>query len=177
MDWATYLATHRQAEYPDLNVVRFVRNQTRVALDIGCGAGANTKFLVREGYKVWALDKYCLDVADNPNVVFVEADICDYVLPSAFFDLILDFNTLCHVERPPWTTIHDALRQGGKFLTISPATDTWRGTLEGKGFVRVAYEQEVRASLSMFSNVHIDRAEYPDFHGHQIKSWVAECTK
>ncbi len=181
MDWGKYMEENPQAEYPDLNVVRFVRRhfsggKPGCALDIGCGAGANSKFLLNEGFRVWALDKHCRLMAENPNVYFVRADICSYELPPEHFEFVLDFNTLCHVEEPPWSKIYDSLSPGGRLLTVSPAEDTWRGTLEGKGFVRVGL-RAVRDSLGMFSDVKIYRGEYPDFRGHQITSWVAEATK
>ena len=191
MDWPKYMATHPQADYPDLNVVRFAKQWFRPpleVLDIGCGAGANALFLATEGFSVTAVDpaadmltilgQRAVDLGIFDNLRVIRGGIKDVLQKEQTkFDFILDFNTLCHLEDAYWQRVHWALRAGGRFLSVSPAEDTWRGTLDGKGFCRVASELEVREMLSMFYDVKIHRAEYPDFKDHQITSWVAEAVK
>lgn len=168
----------RQAKYPDLNFVRFVARTYGLpaphqyfVLDIGSGGGANTKFLDENRFEVIALDNSPFAEAH------IEKDIRDFKCQPEAFDCILDCNTLCHVEQPPLGHIKHWLKRGGKFFMVAPADDTWRGTLEGKGYCRVASEHELREMLRMFSDVKIYKASYPDFLGHNITSWVVEASR
>ena len=64
--WNTHHAEERlQAKYPNEHVVRFVFTQFSQdlakrscikILDLGCGVGANTVFLSKEGFQVFATD-------------------------------------------------------------------------------------------------------------------------
>ena len=193
MEWDGWMAT-RQAKYPNENFVRFVaknyydvpdRSKVRF-LDLGCGAGANTWYLAHEGFRVTAVDRSESALASLRHrfqeerfphqVVFLERDINHLDVAPACFDCVLDHNTLCHIEKPPFDAIHDALKDGGRFFSVAPALDTWRGTLEGKGFCRVASEHEVREMLKMFSDVKIRHSSYPA-GDHDITSWIIEATK
>ena len=69
-------------------------------------------------------------------MTYLQADITNFPLQENFYDCIIDHNSLCHVEKPPYFTIFDALKPKGKFFSVMPADDTWKGTLEGKGFCR-----------------------------------------
>jgi 2-polyprenyl-3-methyl-5-hydroxy-6-metoxy-1,4-benzoquinol methylase len=193
--WEPVLKT-RQAKYPNEIFVRFVaRNfyavpdRSRVEfLDIGCGAGANTQYLLEEGFSVTALD--ATDVALNwlenrlsfkkiyagHRLTKAHSDAQTWIYPENSFDCIMDINTLCHVEHPPYFAIHDALKKDGKFFCIAPAHDTWKGVGEGKGFTRFRTCVELGHDLRMFSNVNIDWASYPD-RGNRINSWIVEASR
>lgn len=68
--WNGFHADERSASYPSTDLVRFLARsvelpaKTRV-LELGCGAGANLRFLVREGFQVAGIDfsPNALDVA------------------------------------------------------------------------------------------------------------------
>src|SRR5512139_410582 len=137
MNWPLHLATHRQAIWPSEPLMRFIarnyggewkdgeppphRNKIKI-LDIGSGKHApNTHALTLMGYDVTAIDF-------SPNALCHErADICAFGLFGAeTFDVVLDINTLCHVEHPPIKEIHGWLKVGGKFYSIAPTTATWK---------------------------------------------------
>jgi len=173
-----------QAEYPDPLVVRFVarnfydRERAKVTfLDLGCGTGVHTAFLADKGFKVCGIDFSEAALAQAatraPSAYFVRDDI-NSVLMGCGFDCILDYNTLCHVEHPPFKKIRDALKPDGIFFSVAPTHDTWKGTVEGKGYCRLVTELEMRELLSDFSQVRIGKACYPD-QGYVIKSWVIEA--
>lgn len=195
MNWDRLIATTRQGKYPNELFVRFVaRNFYGVAdrsrvrfLDIGCGIGANSWYLAREGFEVVALDKSASALASlkyrfeqerffRDLVTFEQCNAVTWFYPEYHFDCILDCNTLCHVETPPMFAIRDALKKDGKFFCVAPADDTWKGTLEGKGYCRTTNEEEMRELLKPFGEVKIRKASYPD-RDHMITSWIAECSR
>jgi len=167
-----------QAEYPCLEFVRFVKRHPRFKtfLDIGCGSGgAHLDFLLDHDLEPTGLDS---SPAAWPDVL---GDVQD---PDTWdrlgtFDCILDHNTLCHVERPPFDKIHDALNPGGIFFMVAPTEDTCiRDELRSRSFVRFTSEVEIREMLEMFSMIRVGYSEYTDHrHGGQVKSYVVEATK
>lgn len=196
VDWNQIIST-RQNKYPSEHFVRFVaRNYYNVGdrsrvrfLDLACGAGANSQYLAGEGFRVVALDasEKALatlharmarerDEAAKIRIDYVCQDVCDWDYPERAFNCVLDHNSLCHVQNPPFLWVWDTLKPGGKFFCVCPAFDTWRGTLEGKGYCRIATADEMREYLRKFSKVEIGKASYPD-GAHQITSWIIECTK
>ncbi len=196
MEWNQRMAVTRQARYPAEVFVRFVADnyykvvdRSRIKfLDLGCGGGANSWYLAHEGFHVTALDqsKAALESLKmrfeeerfyRDRIVFVQEDICKLSHSAGnLFDCVLDHNTLCHIERPPMNTIHEMLKKNGKLFMVAPSPDTWKETLWGKGYCRVATEKKLCDMLKMFSDVNIGKASYPH-RGHDIKSWVVEASK
>lgn len=196
--WNDLIATSQQAEFPNEILVRFIaRNfygtpdRSRISiLDIGSGAGANAEYLVGKGFEVTALDfspaaharlrgrlsrkKYYAGMA---RLTQETGDAANWNYPDNKFDCIIDINSLCHVERPPYYAIRDALKKHGKFFSIAPANDTWGGIADGKGYCRLATAEELGTLLMPFSGgLSIRKSSYP--HGeHQITSWICEASK
>lgn len=83
------------------------RRMVRV-LDLGCGAGACTRFLVDEGFSVTAIDcsnealtrmRYNLQRWDLPKVEAVCADITKpFPFSDGSFDVVLDNLCLSHID-------------------------------------------------------------------------------
>ncbi len=198
MEWNQRMAVTRQARYPAEVFVRFVADnyynnvdRSRIKfLDLGCGGGANSWYLAHEGFHVTALDqsKAALELLKTrfeeerfyrDRIIFLHEEISALMPgfgPGHLFDCILDHNTLCHVERPPMNTIHEMLKKNGKLFMVAPSPDTWKETLWGKGYCRLATEKKLCSMLKMFSDIKINKASYPH-RGHDIKSWIVEASK
>lgn len=166
-----------EACFPNENVIRFVAHRSLpergwgLALDIGSGSGANTRALRGLGWAVHTLDK---DPAAEADYVL---DVRDFTNPVGFYDLVLDCNTLCHVEDAPYQKIHDWLDGEGIFFSIHPQPETVPIIADGR-WTRKASEWDLRESLKMFSKVQIGSAEYPDPRRRaQIKSWIITAEK
>ncbi len=177
MTWDSILQK-RMAKYPSELLVRFVaRNYYGVAdrskvhfLDLGSGSGANLWYLFNEGYRVTGLD------GSDYAIAHIHTRIEDYTFPFKTFDCIIDHNTLCHVKTPPMERIRAALKEGGKFFSVAPTSETWKGHLDGKGYCRCAMKRDLEDLYKSFSKVSIGRASYPD-RNRQITSWVVEAVK
>jgi 2-polyprenyl-3-methyl-5-hydroxy-6-metoxy-1,4-benzoquinol methylase len=201
MEWDKRMATTEQAEFPELNFVRFVRDnyywgnknhdRSRIRfLDLGCGGGANSWFLAHKGFHVTALDKsaaalnllaarFVKERYHTTRIGFVQADIKTLLSTTGLFDCILDCNTLCHIQRPPWHTIHEMLKPKGKLFMVAPTPAIWKKTLCGKGYCRLATDKQIRHMLRMFSDVRIDDESYPRRVGmnQKITSWLVEASR
>ena len=65
-------------------------------LDLGCGMGANSIFLMKQGFEVTAVDK---DINSklkekHPKINFIEKDILEFDFPEQEYDLVLAINLL-----------------------------------------------------------------------------------
>ena len=140
-------------------------------LDIGPGRhAANQVHLEARGFNVFSVDP-SLRALKN-----MQADIREVEFETGQFDLIYDVNTLCHVENPPMESICRWLKIGGRFFSIAPTEDTWRGVGEGKEFTRFANLEGIERLHDCFTGLRVSRQSYP--HGdHQINSWIIEAVK
>ncbi len=156
----TYLARKQWPNWP---------GKCRV-LDIGSHSLANALWMRDRGFDVTAVD------SDGRAWATIHGDIQLQAFKPESFEYVIDINTLCHVECPPYSDIRDWLVQDGKFFSIHPARGTDELVRVGKDYTRLPSERELRDSLKMFTQVAIFPSEYPHFPG-QLKSWVVEARK
>lgn len=86
------------------------------ALDIACGMGRNTHFLVDNGFLVDAVDlsDYALSqVREHENINKIETDLDTYQLEADMYDLIVKIN---YLERNLFPQIIKALKKDGVFI-------------------------------------------------------------
>lgn len=86
------------------------------ALDIACGMGRNTHFLVDNGFLVDAVDlsDYALSkVREHENINKIETDLDTYQLETDMYDLIVKIN---YLERNLFPQIIKALKKDGIFI-------------------------------------------------------------
>lgn len=131
-------------KYPAEHVIRFVaRNYYNVSdrskvkiLDFGCGAGANTWFLAREGFNVFAFDGAKMAVekarmllyADGLNADIKQCDALSIDYNTDSFDLVIDnaciyANTFGNIKKM-YKKIYEILKKDGKLLTSVFTTKT-----------------------------------------------------
>jgi len=83
------------------------------ALDIACGVGRNTHFLLENGYEIDAVDfsDYALSQVDDDNKINkIEVDLDSYNLDVNSYDLIININ---YLSRRLFPQIKDALKPNG----------------------------------------------------------------
>lgn len=83
------------------------------ALDIACGTGRNSHYLVNLGYEVDAVDisDYALSQIKNTNKIHtIETDLTHYVITPNSYDLIININ---YLERKLFPSMIAGLRSGG----------------------------------------------------------------
>lgn len=176
MTWTEILLAP-QARYPDSVLVRAMAQRFGLAekrklkvLDIGPGGGAVTRFLEDNYESVISVD------ASHVARANYHCDIRKWLNPDNYFDVVVDYKTLCHVPDAPFDQIARWLKPGGKFISICPTPDCHSVVGEGKTYTRYASEYEMRDYLKAFTLVKIDELREP-YPGSDLISWVIEATR
>ncbi|MCI6033938.1 class I SAM-dependent methyltransferase [Fusobacterium varium] len=151
-DWEKIHQDNVWGQYPSEDVIRFIarnfysfndRSKIKI-LDYGCGAGANTWYLSREGFDVYAFDGSISAVEktkqklnkDNLKAELIVADALEINYKNNFFDCIIDSaviyaNTVESIKRM-YLNIFNILKSNGKLLTTGLFTTNTSGY--GTGF-------------------------------------------
>jgi SAM-dependent methyltransferase len=143
------------------------------ALDVGCGAGGNIKFLRRHCSEVVGLDisEYALELAraKNPDAELMLGDanrVGDYFRESSF-DLITAFNILYHRwiedEVKLLEQIARLLRPGGILVITEPAFELLRRRHDVIGYGARRYRRKELQAIVARSGMQILQGSYFSF--------------
>jgi trans-aconitate methyltransferase len=131
-EWEEIHQSRPWGKHPDIHCVRQVKKFLAQhpaplipqALDIGCGAGANTGMMCDDGMEVYAIDSsetalahMCNRLGDKP--FFPHLCSVQEFEPPHQFDFILDNFALTYLEHPPWNRIMSWLKPGGWLIHAS----------------------------------------------------------
>ncbi|MEP6775040.1 MAG: class I SAM-dependent methyltransferase [Chloroflexota bacterium] len=127
-DWANFAAVTRDHEHHFLveraEALVPAGKQKRYALDLGCGAGRNTRFLLSRGWHVTAVDAEPEAIAivskiGNENLRVVRSRFEDFEFGEARYYLVCAQFTLPFTPRDKfpmvWAGLRRAIKPGGYF--------------------------------------------------------------
>jgi len=196
--------------YPSEHIIRFVaRNYYAVQnrkdikiLDFGCGAGAHTWFLAREGFDTYAFDisKTVVErlkaqlLKENLNAHVEVLDGNDFHYKD-FFDAVIDnVSIMTNLMKDiilMYKNVYSALKQGGKFITVVFGKETTgyktgtkvedgtyenitQGPLQRLGYRHFFDNDELMQTLSSigYKNIKIDFMKYTD-NGNNVQQIMA----
>ncbi len=185
-EWEEIHRNQEWGKYPSEQLVRFIarnfynndRKNIKI-LDFGCGAGANTWFLAREGFDVYAFDgsesavnraKEYLNKDGYNNVHFSVMDGTELDYASDMFDCVVDnvciyANKKVHIEIM-YKEVYERLKKGGKLYSacFGEKTDGYgtgqyiedntyenieKGPLEGRAIAHFFTKDELRETLEV----------------------------
>jgi SAM-dependent methyltransferase len=195
--WESIHQSRVWGSYPNEAIVRLVKRARfepyARALDIGCGTGANTWFMAREGFEVTGIDGSATALIrasdriarDGLNANFVHGIVPDVFkgIKDRAFDLVVDSyclyllsgEDLAHTLKE----IHRMLRPGGRFISLFFAPDTSTAVLaEGGGAVRS--EEEILALFKDFGSVTTGWESRKECVGNSslvVNTWVVSAIK
>jgi len=128
-------------------------------LDLACGWGQNALWLAEQGYEVDAVDISGVALARGREeaarrglrVRFIQADLDDYRLPVAAYDLIVVFY---YLERRLIPDLRAALRPGGLLVyeTFNQAIRTLRPEIQPRYLLEAGELQRLFAGWEMLDH-------------------------
>ena len=190
--WDDIYRSRSWGKYPKEELIRFVAwNYFRVPdrkairfLDLGCGFGASTWFLARDGFSVDGIDGSAVIINrlserlrdENLDASVISGDISDLPYPAQCFDCVIDI--ACLMCNDPDSTrrilggVFDRLKSGGKIFSMSATPDCWGatsgttvadatyrdltdGAFANTGTVRFSSEEQIKDIYSRFNNLTI----------------------
>ena len=211
--WERIFRSREWGKYPPERAVRFVasnfyqapdRSAVRL-LDLGCGTGACTWYMAREGFSVSAIDGSATGVEQTRKRLIHEGLTADCQvgdfkhLPwkSASFDGALD-NAAIYANpysecRLAVQEVRRVLKPGGVFLSSNFTPQTWgyglgeevepggfvsisEGPLKDRGFVLFMTRSQIEHLYEGFDDITID-TEAMTIGGskHTVELWVVTC--
>ena len=213
--WDDIYRSRSWGKYPKEELIRFVAwNYFRVPdrkairfLDLGCGFGASTWFLAREGFSVDGIDGSAVIINrlserlrdENLDASVISGDISDLPYPAQYFDCVIDI--ACLMCNDPDSTrrilggVLDRLKSGGKIFSMSATPDCWGATSGTKiadatyhdladgpfantGTVRFSSEEQIRDLYSGFNNLTIGMSSYSiGDKSRRVSHWIIEGIK
>lgn len=167
------------------------RGRVARLLDLGCGSGATTWFLAREGLEAVAVDgsRAALErlsqrlAEEKLAAQLVPCDVTALPFEASSFDGVIDVACLCHNSTADGVRgleeAHRVLRPGGRLLSIWPTTNCNRGPYKGKGHVEYLCRGSVELRHGyIFDNVQIGRSTYTlDLDETPVVHWVISAEK
>lgn len=166
-DWSNY----QERTYNDdvCKLLKYFLNNYKVtnAVDLGCGSGNETVYMIKNGINVTAIDrqlnkKYILDrinEEEKNKVEFIESDFINVQVPktqlvTAFFSIpFCDpnyFNTL-------WKKIYDAIETDGYFVgQLFGDRDAWSANSD----INTFDIETAKKYLKEYNILHFEEIEY-----------------
>ncbi|HYN44748.1 MAG TPA: class I SAM-dependent methyltransferase [Candidatus Limnocylindrales bacterium] len=184
--WEMVFQTQEWGKYPSEELVRFIaRNFYKVPdrkkikmLDIGCGTGASTWYLSREGFSAYGIDgsetaiKIAKERFKNENLEgeFNVGDFIKLDYPTNFFDCVIDVVALQHNAPECLKVILDeifrVLKPNGKIFSIVLSNKSKlskeSNACKGKGYIHFFSKEEITDLFSKFVNLNIESLERTD---------------
>jgi ubiquinone/menaquinone biosynthesis C-methylase UbiE len=184
---------HEEREWgthPEVHLVRWSRRNSIGAgshvLDLGCGAGASSGFLLDEGCGVTALDSSLSALMrlrsrlyPHPRLKMIQSRAICVPRDDGHFDAVVDVMCIAH------NTMDDArlivaevsrvIKDGGRLFSLLP-TNLFSAELLGQyGSYHTYYPDEVRALFVEF-DIEMEHSSYTD-RGHKIDQWIVSAVR
>jgi tellurite methyltransferase len=147
--------------------INYISNESaKSALDLGCGAGSDTKFLLENGYEVTAVDgsreaeNYIKLLPHQDKVKFVQSDFETFKFEK--YDLINASRALPFAHKDKFSEVFarlkDSLNPGGIFVgQLYGVNDQWNKPEETMTFVS---RKEVESILDGLEIIKLEEKEY-----------------
>ena len=213
--WDEVFSSQEFGKYPSEHVIRFVarnwygapeRRQVRL-LDLGCGPGACTWYMAREGFSVSSIDGSKVGIerlqqrlsSENLAADARVGDFTSLPWPDGTFDGIIDNASLCHNRyqqcKQAVAEVLRVLKPGGRFFSISFTQNCWgfglgtcvepggyrnipEGPIRGNLFCLFFSQEQLHDLFCDFAELSIEKASRTE-EGmkHLVETWIVACRK
>jgi len=197
--WEKVFQKREWGKYPPEELVRFIgrsfynvksRNKIKI-LDLGCGPGACSWYLAREGFSVYGIDgsKTAIQNAkkrlrnEHLHGEFKVMDFIKLDFPDKTFDVVIDIDAIQHnsLKNVPkiLSAINRVLKSNGKLFSILVGNGTTKSDLfKNKGFIHYYTLEEIKKKFCIFDILSIDKSMRTEKNRKEkIFQWVVLCQR
>ncbi len=195
-EWEAAHQDRHWGRWPNENLVRFVSKHYGASkgkarfLEIGCGAGAQLRFLASEGYEAWGIDQSPKAVERASDLLALEGldDLAFATQQSIFdltaidppFDCLIDVACLQHVHFDKAKALLQRARgwltPKGRIFSLMAAADGDHESVGGHGYVRMAFLHEIESMFAGYS-VEIGHEAITRPGGLKVANWIVHAVK
>lgn len=167
-DWSNYQKNSLNGNVENL-LLEFLDNYNNInsIVDLGCGAGNESVYLLKHGYKVISIDRQLnrsfildrLDESEKNNVTFIESDFKDLIIPKSDCVIAMFSIPFCAKEyfNELWDKIYKSLNNNGYFVgQLFGDRDAWKD----ENWVNTFSKEEVLKKLNKYEIILLDEIEY-----------------
>jgi len=195
-NWEKIYYERDWGKYPEIELVRFIsrrfsenNNLSEIKiLDLGCGTGASTWYLAREGFNVFAIDgsesgvKKAIErlLKNGLEAEVSTGDFLNMPYHDNFFDCVIDITSIQHNTIESIETIikkiHLMLKKDSYFFGIMACED--KDIEKGYGTIHFMSEDEIIDLFKAFSEISIDYVSRTDNNQQYLdKRWIVVAKK
>ena len=150
MNWSTYIQKTKDLPPHDLLIRAITYAKKGKALDFGAGGFRDTRYLLKEGFEVTALDVNAEETIDDNNFKLVSERFEDFTYPVKEYTLIDGQFAFPFIEKNNFVRIRNALHEAlidggiltGNFVGTNDATS--------KGKMLFHSREEIEKLLSSY---------------------------
>jgi len=196
--WEKIFSSRTWGKYPPEELIRFtarnlynVSNRKKISfLDIGCGTGACSWYLAKEGFMVNGIDgsKTAISLAkkrfkkERLKGTFSVMDMINLDFPANSFDVAIDVGCLqCNPMRIVPLILNEVnrvLKPHGKYFLMEMAVGTYNEPLKDKGYNHFYKLEEIKKLFKVFKILSIEKSERTENNRkNKIIWWVITCEK
>lgn len=213
--WEKIFKTRNWGKYPPEELIRFIavnfyhinnRKSIKI-LDLGCGTGACTWYLAREGFSVYGIDgsktaiknnrKYLND--EKLNAELVIGDISSLPWQESMFDAVIDIGCiLCNTidnTKLILKEIYRVLKPNGLHFSLTAKNGCWgdktgqkidsftynnvtKGPFSNMGMIRFSTKANLKYLYKDFKDIHLEYSlRTMNECRVKIMHWVLSCRK
>ncbi len=198
--WEDIYASREWGKYPPEELIRFIartfyavpdHKDIRI-LDLGCGSGAATWYVAREGFSAFGIDGSPSAISrarerfnqDGLSGTFTVGDMVALPYPSGFFDAVIDIcaiqhNTLNHAHSILQEVLR-VLKPGGKLFSMLINTQSRfvenTNPFEGKGVLHLYTHEDINRLFAPFKKLTLNTSTYTDL-GNTVSHYILQAEK
>lgn len=189
-EWGTY-PTEELVRFVGRNFYKYPKREKIKFLDLGCGTGACSWYLAREGFSVFGVDgsKTAISLAKKRfkhEQLTGKFSVMDYInlnFPEKFFDVVIDVYSIQHnkIEKVPEIiqNIKNVLKSGGMLFSILVSKGTTNlKEFQNKGYIHYYDLKEIKQIFKILDILRIEKLERTENNRKdKVIHWVVICKK
>jgi|SRR3989338_2618568 len=182
MNWRKFLEVTKQRKPTSflVEVVEKAKVKNGLALDLGCGAGVDAKYLAENGFLVTAIDSdknsisFVKSVCKGLPVKAAKRDIKSYKINSNSYNMIISWNALPFLKKRDFIKtllkIQRGLKRKGFFVfSLFGPEDAWAKKKPGMSFLTIEELKQTMNEMDFFK-IAEEKQKKPSATG-KMKFW------